>query len=174
VPPGCGRRRAGPRTQHGARERREVSLVEITTGVHRGAGGDTWDLGHKKNPSKLAMDVITSMFTPNGIPGGRGRWLNFECLADGVPPDPRPRPPKAALPLRPVTGDWGAVLFYYFTPFHRQHPGSRQVTAEPRRPPRGTGRTRRGGMGPSRSKISTPLGRPSTTSARVPVLSPES
>jgi hypothetical protein len=38
--------------QHGARERREVSLVEITTGVHhRGAGG-TW--GAKKN-SKLAM-----------------------------------------------------------------------------------------------------------------------
>jgi hypothetical protein len=25
--------------QHGARERRGVSLVEITTGVHRGAGG---------------------------------------------------------------------------------------------------------------------------------------
>ena len=33
--------------QHGARERREVSLVEITTGVHRGAGG-TW--GTKKIP----------------------------------------------------------------------------------------------------------------------------
>jgi hypothetical protein len=27
--------------QHGARERREVRLVEITTGVHRGGGG-TW------------------------------------------------------------------------------------------------------------------------------------
>ena len=34
--------------QHGARERREVSSVEITTGVHRGAGG-TW--GTKKIPA---------------------------------------------------------------------------------------------------------------------------
>ena len=37
----------GWHAQHGARERREVSLVEITTGVHRGAGG-TW--GTKKIP----------------------------------------------------------------------------------------------------------------------------
>jgi hypothetical protein len=55
--------------QHGARERREVSLVEITTGVHRGAGGH---LGGKKKTSKLAMDVIRSMCTPNGIPRGAG------------------------------------------------------------------------------------------------------
>jgi hypothetical protein len=41
--------------QHGARERREVSSVEITTGVHRGAGG-TSCLGDKKKNSKLAMD----------------------------------------------------------------------------------------------------------------------
>jgi hypothetical protein len=54
--------------QHGARERREVSLVGITTGVHRGGGG-TW--GTKK-PTKLAMDVIRSMCTPNGIPRGAG------------------------------------------------------------------------------------------------------
>jgi hypothetical protein len=43
--------------QHGARERREVSLVEITTGVHRGAGG-TWGgkhvSGHPVRPSKVA------------------------------------------------------------------------------------------------------------------------
>jgi hypothetical protein len=57
--------------QHGARERREVSLVEITTGVHRWAGG-TWGLEDKTNPSKLAMDVIRSMCTPNGIPRGAG------------------------------------------------------------------------------------------------------
>jgi hypothetical protein len=36
--------------QHGARERWEVSLVEITTGVHRGAGG-TW--GAKKHTPNL-------------------------------------------------------------------------------------------------------------------------
>jgi hypothetical protein len=74
APLGCGRRRAGPRsTEHGARERREVSLVEIiiTTGVHRGAGG-TW--GAKKNPPNWpwTMDAIRSMCTPNGIPRGAG------------------------------------------------------------------------------------------------------
>jgi hypothetical protein len=45
--------------QHGARERREVSLVEITTGVHRtpdmpegrGAGVPGW--GGKKNTSEV-------------------------------------------------------------------------------------------------------------------------
>jgi hypothetical protein len=35
--------------QHGARERREVSLVGITTGVHRGAGG-TWG-------AKIALQI---------------------------------------------------------------------------------------------------------------------
>jgi hypothetical protein len=59
--------------QHGAIERREVSLVEITTGVHRGAGG-TW--GTKKNPSKLAMDVTTRpkrVWMPPANPGTRAR-----------------------------------------------------------------------------------------------------
>jgi hypothetical protein len=65
--------------QHGARGSRGVSLVEITTGVHRGAGG-TW--GAKKR-SKLAMDVIRSMCTPNGIPRER-RWLDFESAAAGI------------------------------------------------------------------------------------------
>jgi hypothetical protein len=48
--------------QHGARERREVSLVETTTGVgvhrvHRGPGG-RGHLGGKKKTSKLAMDIL--------------------------------------------------------------------------------------------------------------------
>jgi hypothetical protein len=37
-------------------------LVEITTGVHRGAGG-AWRA--KKNTFELAMDIIRSMCTPN-------------------------------------------------------------------------------------------------------------
>jgi hypothetical protein len=64
--------------QHGARERREVSLVEITTGVHRTPdmpeGRGYLGGGAKKIPpkSKVAMDVIRSMCTPNGIPRGAG------------------------------------------------------------------------------------------------------
>jgi hypothetical protein len=64
--------------QHGARarERREVSLVEITTGVHRGAGG-AW--GAHKKPPGFATDPLRSRCrcTPKGIPVPRGRWLGF-------------------------------------------------------------------------------------------------
>jgi hypothetical protein len=41
--------------QHGARERREVSLVGITTG-HGGAPGGRGHLGGGGDTSKLAMD----------------------------------------------------------------------------------------------------------------------
>ena len=61
--------------QHGARERREVSLVEITTGVHRGAGG-TW--GAKKN-LQIGHGCNYIDVHPKWHP--RGRWLNFESLA---------------------------------------------------------------------------------------------
>jgi hypothetical protein len=56
-------------------------LVETTTGVHRGDEG-TW--GAKKSPSKLAMDVIRSMCTPNGIPRGAGWILRALPLAAAI------------------------------------------------------------------------------------------
>jgi hypothetical protein len=65
--------------QHGARERREVSFVEITTGVHRRGAGGTWgakkylQIGHGCN----YIDVH-----PKWHP--RGRWLNFESAAAGA------------------------------------------------------------------------------------------
>jgi hypothetical protein len=81
APLGCGRRRATWPAQHGARERREVSLVETTTGVHRG-GGDTW--GAKKGPPNLPQTHFAVEVHPNGlaqrakgVPDSRGRWSNF-------------------------------------------------------------------------------------------------
>jgi hypothetical protein len=65
--------------QHGARERREVSL-EVGGNYHGGAPGGRGYLGDKKRPSTLAMDVIRSMCTPNGISRER-RWLEFEGAA---------------------------------------------------------------------------------------------
>jgi hypothetical protein len=54
-----------------ARSKREAGS-QFGRNYHGGAPGGRGYLGGKKNTSKLAMDVITSMCTPNGIPGGAG------------------------------------------------------------------------------------------------------
>jgi hypothetical protein len=59
--------------QHGARERREVSLVEITTGVHRGGRG-TW--GAKKKYLQIGHGCKYIDVHPQWHPRGRG--LKFE------------------------------------------------------------------------------------------------
>jgi hypothetical protein len=56
-----------------ARSKREAGS-QFGGNYHGGAPGGRGYLGDKKNPSKLAMamDVIRSMCTPNGIPRGAG------------------------------------------------------------------------------------------------------
>jgi hypothetical protein len=70
-PPGCRLDVAEGGLARAARSKREAGS-QFGRNHHGGAPKGRVHLGGKKNPSKLDMDVIRSMCTPNGIPRGAG------------------------------------------------------------------------------------------------------
>jgi hypothetical protein len=68
--------------QHGAGVSKREAGSQFGRNYHVGAPGGRGYLGGKKNTSKLAMDVIRSMCTPNGIPRGAGWILRALPLPD--------------------------------------------------------------------------------------------
>jgi hypothetical protein len=134
VRPAGGRRGAawvwpkeGWHAQHGARERREVSLVETTTGVHRGAGGRGYGVpggwGAKKKPpnwpwmqlGRCAPQMPSAWHPQRREARGESerRWLDFESWVLRALP----------LPPLPAAGPWASGCGLPTGPIlHMHHP----------------------------------------------------